>query len=228
MKIVFSLPGLRAGALDVLPFALGASMFGLVFGFLAVQKGISVAEAMVMSATVFAGASQLVAAELWAAPLPVLTIVAATLAVNARHLLMGMTLTPWLRPLPRPLSCFSLFFMVDENWGLSMARLRKGEGDAAYLLGSGLLLYPVWIGSTGLGAAFGGLVLDPRAFAMDFLPLALFLSLMLIFWRSRVTLLPWGVAAAVAAITWQLLPAGWHVLLGALAGSLAGGFLDDA
>ena len=63
---------------------------------------------------------------------------------------------------------------------------------------------------------------------MDFLPLALFLSLMLIFWRSRATLLPWGVAAAVAAITWHLLPAGWHVLLGALAGSLAGGFLDDA
>lgn len=228
MKIVFSLPGLRAGALDVLPFALGASMFGLVFGLLAVQKGISVAEAMVMSATVFAGASQLVAAELWAAPLPVLTIVAATLAVNARHLLMGMTLTPWLRPLPRPLSCFSLFFMVDENWGLSMARLRKGEGDAAYLLGGGLLLYPVWIGSTGLGAAFGGLVLDPRAFAMDFLPLALFLSLMLIFWRGPATLLPWGVAAAVATITWHLLPAGWHVLLGALAGSLAGGLLDDA
>ena len=228
MRIVFSLPGLRAGARDILPFALGASLFGLVFGLLAAQKGLSLAEALVMSATVFAGASQMIAAELWTAPLPVLTIVAATLAVNARHLLMGMTLTPWLRPLPRPVSCFSLFFMVDENWGLSMARLRKGEGDAAYLLGSGLVLYPIWVGTTGLGAAFGGLVVDPRAFALDFLPLALFLSLMLLFWRSKASLLPWGVAGVVAVAAWLLLPAGWHVLLGGIAGSLAGGFLDDA
>ena len=75
-----------------------------------------------------------------------------------------------------------LFFMVDENWGLSVARLRRGEGDVAYLLGGGLTLYPVWIATTGLGAVFGGLVVDPRAFAMDFLPLALFLSLLLLFW----------------------------------------------
>ncbi|MCG8592832.1 MAG: AzlC family ABC transporter permease [Kiloniellales bacterium] len=228
MKIAFSLPGLLAGARDILPFALGAAMFGLVLGLLAAQKGLSPAEVMVMSATVFAGASQMVAAELWTAPLPALTIVMATLAINARHLLMGMTLTPWLKPLPRSLSCFSLFFMVDENWGLSVARLRRGEGDVGYLLGGGLTLYPVWIATTGLGAIFGGLVVDPRAFAMDFLPLALFLALLLMFWCGRASLLPWGTAFGVALAAWMFLPAGWHVLLGGLAGSLAGGLRDDA
>jgi len=35
------------------------------------------------------------------------------------------------------------------------------------------------------------------------------------------------VAFGVALVAWLLLLAGWHVLLGGLAGSLAGGLLDD-
>ena len=42
-------------------------------------------------------------------------------------------------------------------------------------------------------------------------------------WRSvREDLLPWLAAAAVALASSWLLPSGWHVLTGALAGGLVG------
>jgi predicted branched-subunit amino acid permease len=41
-------------------------------------------------------------------------------------------------------------------------------------------------------------------------------------WRGKPSLLPWGVAAVVAVLGHEFLPGHWYILLGGLAGSLAG------
>jgi predicted branched-subunit amino acid permease len=84
-----------AGFRTCLPVAVGVGGYGVAFGVLARQAGLSVAEASLMSAFVLAGASQLVAVELWDAPLPVVTIVATTLVVNLRYVLVSASLRPW-------------------------------------------------------------------------------------------------------------------------------------
>ncbi|MGD9744094.1 MAG: AzlC family ABC transporter permease, partial [Dongiaceae bacterium] len=62
------------GAWHMLPLLVGVIPFGLILGALAAEKGFGPLEMALMSATVFAGASQFVAVELWNEPLPVLTI----------------------------------------------------------------------------------------------------------------------------------------------------------
>lgn len=92
--VSFESRGVRAGFVLSLPVALGAGGYGLAFGILATQAGLSVAETAVMSATVFAGASQIVAVQLWAEPIPVLAVVAAVTMVNLRFTLMGRPSNP--------------------------------------------------------------------------------------------------------------------------------------
>nr|WP_197052359.1 AzlC family ABC transporter permease [Halobellus rufus] len=128
--VSFSLAGLRTGFLRCTPIALGVAGYGVVFGILADRAGLSAAEATLMSATVLAGAAQLVAVEVWAEPIPVLAVVGTTLVVNLRYLLMGAALRPWFEDLT-PLQAYgSAFFTADENWALTIGELRSGSDGA--------------------------------------------------------------------------------------------------
>ena len=175
-----------------------------------------------MSALVFSGAAQFVVLGLWAAPLPVATIVLATLVVGLRHVLMGATLAPVFSKLPRLEAYGSVFFMADENWALTIGEFAKGRRDAAFLVGGGLLMFLAWTGSTFAGGTLGGVVEDPSRWGLDFAFTAVFLALITGMWRGRSNILPWTVAAAVAVAAHHWLPGQWYILLGGLAGSFAG------
>jgi hypothetical protein len=58
----------RQGFIDILPILAAAGVIGLLWGTQAASKGLSPLEAGLMSATVFAGASQIIAIELWRDP----------------------------------------------------------------------------------------------------------------------------------------------------------------
>ena len=137
--IDFSAAGIRRGFIEGTPIALGVGGYGIVFGVLASQAGLTTTEAVLMSATVLAGAAQLIAIELWAPSMPVFAIVVTVFVVNLRYLLMGAALRPWFRQLS-PLQRYgSAFFVADENWALTMGKLTSGSRRGAYLLGSGLI-----------------------------------------------------------------------------------------
>jgi 4-azaleucine resistance transporter AzlC len=221
-RVTFTLAGALAGARRCIPIAISGCGIGLVFGTLAGQAGLGAFEAALMSALVFSGAAQFVVLGLWASPLPVATIVLATLVVGLRHLLMGAALGPVFSKLPRPKAYASVFFMADENWALTMNEFAKGRRDAAFLLGGGLLMFLAWTGSTFVGGIFSGAVEDPARWGLDFAFTAVFLALIAGMWNGKSDLLPWTVAAAVAVAAHQWLPGQWYILLGGLAGSFAG------
>ena len=176
---------MRAGFARALPVALGVASYGLVYGVLARQAGLSLGEGLSLSGLVFAGASQFVALDLWVHPLPVSALILTTLAVNLRHVLMGATLRPWLGELS-PLAAYgSMFFLVDEGWALTLAEFGSGGRRASFLLGTGLALYAAWVGSTGLGMTAGALLGDPARLGMDFAFTAMFLALLAGMWRDR-------------------------------------------
>ena len=82
-----------------------------------------------------------------------------------------------------------------------------------------------WLIGTAAGVALGGDLGDLSRFGLDLLALVFFTAVLSGLWRSvKEDLLPWLAAAAVAVAvvgSW-LLPGGWHVLAGALAGGLVG------
>ena len=77
------------------PVAISIAAYGVVWGVLAGQAGMSVLEVLLMSGLVFAGASQFVALDMWTpGSLPIVSIVIAVAIVNLRLLLMTATLRP--------------------------------------------------------------------------------------------------------------------------------------
>lgn len=227
--IEFSPPGpapersrFAAGVRRALPLCLAVSAYGLVFGLLARQAGLSPLEVLLMSGLVYAGSSQFVALGLWSQPLPLAGIALTALVVNLRYLLMAAALRPWLDGLGRIKAYGSAFFLVDENFALTAAGAGGGGSRADFFLGSGLILYLFWLASTLAGRLAGGLVPDPARWGLDFAFSAAFLALLIGLWRGKSDLLPWLVAAGVSILAAKLLPGKWHILLGGLAGSLIG------
>ncbi|MHB1133185.1 MAG: AzlC family ABC transporter permease [Chloroflexota bacterium] len=218
---------LRAGFLQSLPVALSAFTYGLAFGVLALQAGLRLEEAALMSAVVFAGAAQFAALGLWQTPLPILTVVVTTLIVNLRLSLMAVSIHQPLAKLPRALRYGALFVLNDESWALTVGYLTRGGRSAAYLLGSGLALFVAWMAATLVGGVLGSIVDDPARYGLDFAFTAVFLALVVGLWRGwRRDLLPWLAAAGVAFLAMHLLPGKWYIICGGLAGCLVGAVRD--
>lgn len=227
MDTTFTAAGLRRGVTLIWPVSISGFFFAIAVGVVSRDAGMSWLEAVVMSGIVFAGASQIAIVDLWQSPLPLLVIALTTLGVNSRMLLMGASMREWFKPLPPRTVWASLFFLTDINWAMALAERRKGETDAALLMGSGLLLWAAWVTGTAIGHALGGAALDPKALAFDVLVPAFFVVIIRPIWSGRKQALPWVTAAAAAILAERFLPGNAHVVIGGLAGSLVGGFLRE-
>ena len=209
------------GATDMLPMAIGAAPFGIMVGALAGQAGLTLGDILLMSTTVYAGASQFTALGLWEQPTPVLTIIAVTLLVNLRHVLMGAALAPHIRHLPVWCRWSFLSVMSDETWATALNKTATAPLTTAYVAGVIFPFYINWIIFSGLGRIIGQVISDPAAFGFDFVFTAVFLSLCIGFWQRSRRWLPFAVAIIAALTAKLLLPGAWFIFIGGLAGTLA-------
>jgi 4-azaleucine resistance transporter AzlC len=218
----FSRAGVLEAARQSVPLAVSVGAYGLVFGVLARQAGLSLAEAALMSGTVCAGTAQFVVLSLWVHPLPVATIVLTTLVVNLRFLLMGASLRPWLARLSALRAYGSACVLGDESWALTTRACEAGARNEAFLLGSGLTISLTWLGATIAGHTLGGLLRDPVQLGLDFASTAVFAALLVGLWKGTADVLPWATAAAVALVVAQVVPGTWYIPAGGVAGSVMG------
>lgn len=214
------------GTRDTLPFAVSAFAYAIGFGALARTAGLTIAETSLMSALVFAGASQFAALPLLAAAAAPATIIATTAAINLRHLLMGASLTRVLQGLSRPLLAAVAFGLSDETYALVMSRAQRQRLFAGYVLGSFLAIYVGWNGGTALGAALGALIGPPERYGLDFAVTAVFIALLTFFLEGRPGWAVLGVAAAISIVGMLLLPGNSHLIAAGLGGSLVGAALE--
>jgi branched chain amino acid efflux pump len=224
----FTLAGARRGARRTVPLGVTVVVYGTVFGALAAQAGLSPLEAVLMSALVFAGGAQFIALELWQAPVPIVALAITTLVVNLRLLLMGASLSSWLGALRPARRALTAGLISDESWALTTQAKEGGERDRAFLVGTGAVLFAAWVSATALGAATGNLVGDPATLGLDFTFTAVFLTLLLGFWRGPTVLAPWLLSAAVALVVEELISGPWFIIVGGLAGSVYGAWRGAA
>ena len=220
--VTFTRDGFRRGLRLAAPLAVSSVLFGIAFGVLAREAGMPVELALLMSATVFAGASQMAALDLWSAAPPIVVLALATAAVNIRHVVMGAGLRPGFAQLPSPTAHAALGLMTDANWAMAMAERRRGERDAAILVGSGAIMWLGWVTGTGIGHLVGAILGDPRLYGIDVVLPAFFALMLAPLWPGWTRAWPWAIAGGVAVATHLVLPGHWHVIVGGLAGSVAG------
>jgi len=206
------------------------ALFGTAYGAFAVQKGLPLLEATLMSTFMFAGASQFVATEMWAQPMTatlITTLCLITATVNMRFMLMTASLRPWLGGLPARQIYPALALLTEPGWLIAMRYRAAGGTDRTILLSSGIALWLIWIASTVLGYLLGSVVADPRRYALD-LVMPVFFTVMLVpLWSGPRKAIAWVVAGAVALAAAELTSGWWYIMAGTVAGTLTAGLTDE-
>jgi 4-azaleucine resistance transporter AzlC len=220
----FTARGMWRGCINIAPVAIYVVPFGVAFGVAATAKGLPPEVGIFISMAMMAGASQFAALDLWHAPLPLGAMALTVLAVNARHLLFGAALAPWLLQIPLAQRLAATAILSDANFAQAMQARDRGELDAGVLCGAGLLLWLIWTISTAAGALGGSLLGNLSQFGLDAVMVAYLAATVAAQWRSRDDALLWAaIAAAIVSVAGShFLPAGWHIIAGALAGGAAG------
>lgn len=220
----------RLGALATLPMMPGLFAFGIAVGTVAARKGFTLFETMAMSGTVYAGMAQIIVLEAWPERLTSAAIVGAALVtgmVCMRFLLIGASLRPWLGH-ESPARVYPMLYLLTEtNWLLSMRYRADGGSDPAFLLGSGVMVWVGWVAAAVPGYWLGASIGDPSRFALDLVMPVFFTAMLVSLWRGYRRALGWLVGGAAAVVAYYLFGGWWYVMVGAVAGSLVGGLVDD-
>ena len=210
------------GFRQMVPIAMFVMVFGAAFGLAATQSSLDATWVVVMSTLVFAGAAQFATLDLWGPQVPILPLALTVFAINARHLLMGATLYPWLRHLPPTQRYGVMVVASDANWALAMQSFGRGQPGLGLLLGGGLALWLFWVLGTWLGTQVGDVIADGRRWGLDMV-MGCFLLAMVVGGQKNLRMLViWAVAASAALAAYRYLPENSHVVAGALAGGLLG------
>ena len=185
----------------MVPVVAAVTVFGVSYGVLATAAGLAVWQAVLMSATVFAGSSQFAAVSvLGAGGAPAAAVVSGAL-LNARYLATGAAAA---RVLPGGrLRRFLLAqLVVDESYALAVAAGTPTRPERRTLLLSGTGLWVGWVAGSAVGGLLGPVVGEPTTLGLDAAFPALFVALLwpMLERRSAVTAAAVGLAAAAVLL----------------------------
>jgi predicted branched-subunit amino acid permease len=206
------------GLRDSLPFLLVVVPFGMVFGVVAIEAGLTVAETMGFSVGVFAGASQLAAVQLMTANAPLLIVIGTALAVNLRLAMYSASLAPYLGAAPVWQRALAAYLLTDQSYALAHGRYETSPqmplaARFGYYIGSVTLVVPLWCLATLLGALLGARI--PSGVPMDFAVPITFLAVIAPMLRTLA-----HVAAALTSVVGVLVLAFLPFNLGLLVAAL--------
>jgi predicted branched-subunit amino acid permease len=216
--------GLRDGA----PFILMAAPFATLFGVIATDAGLTLAQAMGFSVLVIAGASQFAAIQMMVENASIALVLLAALAVNLRMAMYSASLVPYLGAAPLWQRAFIAYLNFDQTYIMSIARYERQadmtvQERVQYFLGVATPITPFWVGMTLVGILAGQAI--PEAWALDFIMPIMFLALAAPMIRS----LAHAAAAAVSVsvgIALVGLPSGTGLLIAAGAAMLTGATVE--
>lgn len=136
--------GFAGGVKRSLPVIIGMVPSAMAFGILAKTAGLTAWESLFMSAVVFAGASQFAALNMLMIGASVADILVTTALLNARHIMMGSSISQRMERGMNPAAKGALFFfLTDESF--SLASLQEAETvSPGFLWGVQLPIYLTW------------------------------------------------------------------------------------
>ena len=135
-----------------MPILLGGMPFGMIYGVLALEAGLSPALALAMSSIVFAGSAQFVIAKLLAAAVPGLAIIVTAAIVNLRHALYSASLAPFLKQLGPGWKWLLAYLLTDEAYAVAIMHYNDETTPLTfkhwYFFGAGFAMWSSWQLST--------------------------------------------------------------------------------
>ncbi len=216
------------GVRATIPMIVGAIPFGILFGALAINAGLSVLATLALSLMVYAGSAQFVAAGLVASGAGVGVIVLTTFFVNLRHALYSISVVPYLKHLPQrwllPLS----FWLTDETFAAVIGRYRESEKEPGqgpnkhwFQLGSSVAMYSNWQLCTVIGIVAGTRLENMSEWGLEFAIVVTFIGIVVPLIR-RFPMLVCAVVSGVCALVFRDMPHQLGLIVASIIGIAAG------
>lgn len=206
----------------------GAIPFGILFGALAINAGLSVAATLGFSVFVFAGSAQFVAAGLVAVGTGFGVIVLTTFFVNLRHALYAVSVGPYVKHLPQRWLLPLGFWLTDETFAAVIGRYRESERETDgapnkhwFQLGSSIAMYTNWQLCTLIGVVAGTRLEGLREWGLEIAIIVTFIGIVVPL-IQRVPMLVCALVAAVSALVFRDLPHQLGLIVASLLGIAAG------
>ena len=185
-----------------LPILIAVIPFGMIYGVLGLDAGLTAVQVQAMSVIVFAGSAQFIMAQLFAIHTPVLIIILTAFLINLRHALYSASVAPYVKHLPASWRGILAYLLTDEAYAVSIIHYRQPT-DIKYkqwfFLGSGLAVWGTWQISTAAGIFVGSLI--PPTCPLDFFIPLTFIALVvpnLDDWPSAIAALTGGLVSVIA------------------------------
>ena len=224
MAVTTKKSAFQEGVIAGLPFTVFAIPFATLFGVVATEAGLDLAQTMGFSLLVIAGASQFTAVQLMTENAPVWITLAAALAVNLRMAMYSASLQPHLGSLPFGKRAVIAYCNIDQSFAVGMAKYEANPDMTvaekfAFFMGAITPVMPLWVLFTWVGAVAGTAI--PEAWALDFAMPILFLALVGPMLRTLAHVAAAGTSVVVALVCAGL-PSGVGVLVAGLVAMAVG------
>lgn len=212
------------GFRDALPFLLILVPFGLLFGVVGKEAGLSLIQVMAFSGLVVAGASQFTAVALLTDHAPVLIVVLTAVAVNLRMVMYSAALVPHFGRAPLGIRAVLAYCLVDQTFAMATNKFTAAPGmemgqKVGYFCGAFAFMMPLWIVSTFAGAVFGQTI--PPEYALDFAVPICFIALSAPAMRSFPYLVA-GVVSIAGTLALGFVPFKLGLIIAAILAMIAG------
>ena len=208
---------LTKGITDVSPLMIPVVPFGIIYGVIGMELGLSAYMTLGMSIIIFGGASQIVLLQLFSGGASSLVILSSVGAVNARHVLYGAVLSEHLSELKLFWKIILSYVMTDQAFAVSNNYFKKNDKDSNqhyHLLGSGFTCWTIWQISTILGIVLGSVV--PEELGLSFTISLTFLALLISDFRKFKNIIVMLVSGLVATIGFNIIPFKAYIIVAAL------------
>ena len=219
---------LSKGMYHGIPIGLGYLSVSFGFGIKAVQSGLSVLAASIISLTNLTSAGQAAGVDIIAAGGAVIEMILVQLVINLRYSLMGLSLSQKLdKSFTMPHRLAASYGITDEIFAVCSSRREKLTPK--YMYGMIFVAMVGWVTGTALGAAAGELLPADLSGAMGILLYGMFLAIIVPPARKQLSVLLVVIAAAGFSVFFRYVlisvSEGFAIIISAVAASCLGALL---
>ena len=166
------LAGMKAG----MPVCIGYFSVSFGFGAMAVAQGLTIWQAILISASNLTSAGQFAGLTVIAAGAAIIEMILTQLVINSRYALMSLAIGQRLGPhVGTGRRLCAAFFNTDEVFALGMSRGK--DLTTTFFIGSGVVAALGWTGGTAMGAVAGSLLPQSLRMAMGVLLYGMFIAI---------------------------------------------------
>ncbi|PUB15486.1 AzlC family ABC transporter permease [Yoonia sediminilitoris] len=217
-----------AGVRDGTPFMFVVVPFSVLFGVVATDAGLSLAQAMSFTVLVIAGAAQFAALQMMVENAALPLVLLAALAVNLRMAMYSASLVPYLGAAPMWQRALVSYLNFDQTYLTSITRYENSPEMTVpervmYFMGVATPIVPLWYSMTLVGIFAGASI--PDAWALDFILPITFLAMVAPMLKSLAHLAAAAVSVVVALLLINL-PSGMGLLIAAGAAMVTGTLVE--